>query len=466
MPAPTNTLLIEGSFVELAEELAQYIDTINKVEDDSGLKSEIAPVLQQIRDVEQPEGEQNAAPNPAHQDTVIKLRDEALKKLVAASSVLNAALEKEFTAAYNLLIYLVNQSPQLQMFLPRICQHLSQPVTGSPQFGASLAIQVLTTLFNTLHPSSQNRYHVFLALLNVIRSNSSAQAFDSLTPQLVANVPKWLSMWNLDEEDTRSLYLSIADVAQVSGDKTMAYEYILKALDTIPADSASETDSRELAVRAISTALINPTVFDFNTLTSSDAIQALRKSDSSLFELLEIFASADYADYADFLETTSLDSIDLASSAEALTNKIRLLSLASLAAGASNRSLPYSVIASALQVPSEDVEMWVIDTIRAGLVEGKLSQSKQEFLVQRATYRVFGEKQWREIQGRLMVWRRSLEGVLGVITSEKEKFLREQAAEAAGQGQGQAPSNGYNDRRQGRGQRQPREQAADFVNGD
>ena len=130
------------------------------------------------------------------------------------------------------------------MFLPRICQHLSQPVTGSPQFGASLAIQVLTTLFNTLHPSSQNRYHVFLALLNVIRSNSSAQAFDSLTPQLVANVPKWLSMWNLDEEDTRSLYLSIADVAQVSGDKTMAYEYILKALDTIPADSASETDSR------------------------------------------------------------------------------------------------------------------------------------------------------------------------------------------------------------------------------
>lgn len=354
------------------------------------------------------------------------------------------------------------------MFLPRICQHLSQPVTGSPQFGASLAIQVLTTLFNTLHPSSQNRYHVFLALLNVIRSNSSAQAFDSLTPQLVANVPKWLSMWNLDEEDTRSLYLSIADVAQVSGDKTMAYEYILKALDTIPADSASETDSRELAVRAISTALINPTVFDFNTLTSSDAIQALRKSDSSLFELLEIFASADYADYADFLETTSLDSIDLASSAEALTNKIRLLSLASLAAGASNRSLPYSVIASALQVPSEDVEMWVIDTIRAGLVEGKLSQSKQEFLVQRATYRVFGEKQWREIQGRLMVWRRSLEGVLGVITSEKEKFLREQAAEAAGQGQGQgqAPSNGYNDRRQGRGQRQPREQAADFVNGD
>ena len=80
--------------MELAEELAQYIDTINKVEDDSGLKSEIAPVLQQIRDVEQPEGEQNAAPNPAHQDTVIKLRDEALKKLVAASSVLNAALEK------------------------------------------------------------------------------------------------------------------------------------------------------------------------------------------------------------------------------------------------------------------------------------------------------------------------------------------------------------------------------------
>jgi translation initiation factor 3 subunit M len=104
---------------------------------------------------------------------------------------------------------------------------------------------------------------------------------------------------------------------------------------------------------------------------------------------------------------------------------MRLLTLATIAASAPNRSVPYDTIATSLQIPDVDVEMWVIDTIRAGLVEGKLSQLKQEFLVQRATYRVFGEKQWAEIQGRLMVWRRSLESVLGVVRGERERFLRE-----------------------------------------
>ena len=69
--------------------------------------------------------------------------------------------------------------------------------------------------------------------------------------------------------------------------------------------------------------------------------------------------------------------------------------------------------------------MWVIDVIRAGLVEGKLSQLNQTFLIHRSTYRVFGEKQWIEVQGRLDTWRASLEGVLGVIKQERLKMLSE-----------------------------------------
>ena len=278
----------------------------------------------------------------------------------------------------------------------------------------------------------------------------------------MANVPKWLATWDLDEDEAQNLYLAIADVATAAGDSDLAHEYLLRALETISPDSAAETESRDLAARVLKNALTNPTVFDFSPVTSSDAIQSLRKTDGSLFELLEIFSSADYSDYSDFLETASLDSLGLASSEEVLLKKIRLLTLASLAAGAPNRSLPYSTIASGLGIPSEDVEVWVIDTIRAGLVEGKLSQLRKEFLVQRATYRVFGEKQWSEVHGRLMVWRRSLESVLGVIKSEKEKFLREQAAEGSGGNQGQ--TNGYSDRRPGRGQRPQRE--PDFITGE
>jgi translation initiation factor 3 subunit M len=166
-------------------------------------------------------------------------------------------------------------------------------------------------------------------------------------------------------------------------------------------------------------------------LTASDAIQSLRASDTSLFELLEIFAADTLDAYEEFIESVPLSSInDLASSADVLQTKMRLLTLSSLAASTPSRSLPYGMIASALRIPRSEVEKWVIDTIRAGLVEGKLSQLKGEFLVQRATYRVFGEKQWAEVQGRLMVWRRSLENVLGVVRSEREKYLREGMAAA------------------------------------
>lgn len=457
MPGPSNTLLIEGNFSELAEELAQYIDTLNKTDESSGIAAEINPGLAEIRQAESGE-------SPPDDAQTSKQKENVLKVLVGNGAVLSSAPEKgrserpvhrlvlirgaEITAAYNLLILLVHQSPNINIFLPKICQYLSEPIKSSPQLGPSLQITTLTTLFNTIPQSNQSRYHVFLALLQVIRSTSNATAFEALTSQLATNIPKWLSSWDLDSDDVESLYIAIADVAQVSGDAAMSYDYLLKALGTIPAASTSEPESLQLAKRALTAALSNPNIYDFTPLTASDSIQALRKSDPTLFELLEIFASDDYSSYIDFLETNSLESLSLASVSSILDTKTRLLTIASLAASAPNRSLPYTMISSALQIPQEDVEMWVIDTIRAGLVEGKLSQLKGEFLVQRATYRVFGEKQWSEIQGRLLVWRRSLEGVLGVIRSEKERFARE------GAGGQEVQVNGYGgERRQGRGAR-------------
>lgn len=348
----------------------------------------------------------------------------------------------EFTAAYNLLISLSYLSPIHEQIFARLCQYLSeQPVTSSPIYGSSLALQSLTTIFNVLPLASEARYHVFLAILKVIKSASSSQAFAALVPQLETNIPNWLAAWQLDDEDARSLYVAIADVASATEHEDIHYTYLLNALETTPPESASEPEVQELAQRTLRVALTNPTVTDFTPLTANDAIQAVRKSDSNLFDLLDIFSSDDYASYQDFLETNDLAALGISeSSANVLSKKIRMLTLATVAASTQTRSVPYSTIVSALQIPSSDVEMWVIDTIRAGLIEGKLSQLRQEFLVQRATYRVFGEKQWAEIQGRLMVWRRSLESVLVAVKAERERFARE----GPGPGEG-ANFHGYGD---------------------
>lgn len=274
--------------------------------------------------------------------------------------------------------------------------------------------------------ASEARYHVFLAILKVIRATNSAQALEALAPQLEQNIPNWLSAWQLDEEDAQTLHTAVADVAQAQGLSDLSYQYLLKALENVPPKSAGEKEAQSLAKRTLIHALSNPSIMDFTPLTTSDAIQALRRTDNDLVELLDVFTSDDYDEYTSFISSHSLSSLGIPDSAtEALETKIRLLTLASIAAAAADRSVTYKDIASALKVPDSEVEIWVIDTIRAGLVEGKLSQQKQQFLVQRSTYRVFGEKQWGEVQNRLLVWRRSLESVLTVVRSERERFLRE-----------------------------------------
>jgi translation initiation factor 3 subunit M len=57
------------------------------------------------------------------------------------------------------------------------------------------------------------------------------------------------------------------------------------------------------------------------------------------------------------------------------------------------------------------------------LVEGKLSQARQELLVHRSTYRTFGKDEWEELDARLEDWKVALEQVLA---SEQIAVLREQ----------------------------------------
>jgi translation initiation factor 3 subunit M len=313
------------------------------------------------------------------------------------------------------------------MFLPRLCQNLSKPIPSSPANGAGLALAILSTVFNTVSPDSETRFHIFMAILQVIKSSLN---FETLRPQL-KNLDSWMEDWEIDEEQERKIYLELAEVASKSGDSEASYDYLIRALRTIPVEDSSSEEARELALRALNAALLHPTHFDFQDLTSLDSIQALQKSDKVHFELLEIFTSEMLEDFNDFkdehdgwIEEQGLDK-------DVLNRKMRLLTLTTLAAQSSTtRSLPYAQIAKALQIPSEDVELWVIDVIRAGLVEGKLSQLNQQFLIHRSTYRVFGDNQWKEVASRLSMWRTSLLGVLQVVRQEKEAYIQQRDQEA------------------------------------
>ena len=102
----------------------------------------------------------------------------------------------------------------MDMFLPKICQHLSNPITSAPIHGPGLALSILTTIFNILNTASETRYRVFQSMLKVIRANG---LFETLQSQL-KNLDAWLQEWETDEEDSRILFVEIADIAEDAGE--------------------------------------------------------------------------------------------------------------------------------------------------------------------------------------------------------------------------------------------------------
>ena len=82
MPAPTNTLLIEGSLEELSDELATYIDNLRKSQNVEGapIQPEVASLLQE------------------------KKNEDAMKKLVGAAAILNSAPEKGVWSLMRMLV--------------------------------------------------------------------------------------------------------------------------------------------------------------------------------------------------------------------------------------------------------------------------------------------------------------------------------------------------------------------------
>ncbi|KAF2725635.1 PCI-domain-containing protein [Polychaeton citri CBS 116435] len=431
-----NLSLVEGAFEELVQELAVYLDSLRG--EGSTVASEIAPLIAKS------EGEEG----PKEAD-----RDGVLKKIVTAASALNKAPERELQAAYNLLIHLITYASDPDIFIARVCQYLSQPVTSSAHNSTGLVLGILASLFNAVEPDDETRFNILLAINSTISNSGN---YETLRPQL-KNLDGWIAEWELEPDNQRKLFLTISESAAAADETADTYTYLLKALRTTQS-SPSTDEARELGLRALKLALLNEKHFDFQDLTSLDSIQALRKSDPVWLELLELFSAENFDDFQDFKEANGSFLSDEGLDEDVLDRKSRLLTLASLAAQASQtRQLPYSSIAKALQVPSEDVEMWVIDSVRSGLVEGKLSQQKQEFLIHRSTYRVFGDHQWREVASRLENWRSSLTNVLAIIRQQKEEFIKDKEAELNPPAQN---SSGYRPNRRDRNQPQQQQAVA------
>ena len=100
------------------------------------------------------------------------------------------------------------------------------------------------------------------------------------------------------------------------------------------------------------------------------------------------------------------------------TKNMSLLSLVSLAG--EHEEIPYSAIASTLDISEDQVEKWVILGVSSGLMEAKMDQLSKVVIVERCVVRQFGRKEWEALKVRLDKWKVNVRGVLDALKNASE----------------------------------------------
>jgi translation initiation factor 3 subunit M len=153
-------------------------------------------------------------------------------------------------------------------------------------------------------------------------------------------------------------------------------------------------------------------------MMSMPAIVGLSKDAATkpLYSLLEIFAEGKLEDYKNFETSYAKVFTQYDLSKEECIRHMRLLSLCSLAS--EHEEVPYSAIASTLQIDDCDVEKWVIEAVSTGLISAKMDQLQKVVMIEQCVVRKFGTEQWRALQTKLHAWRKNVKTVLdGLKTS-------------------------------------------------
>lgn len=165
------------------------------------------------------------------------------------------------------------------------------------------------------------------------------------------------------------------------------------------------------AVQALIQQVIgNKKIFVFGELLDLPSVQALQENPDYLpsYKTLELFA---YGNYLDYKQNTK-DYVELN---ESQLTKLRQLSLLTLTE--KHKEIPYDLLRCHLGITeTRSLEDLIIDSIYAGLINGKIDQKAQLLKVRDAMRRDVRRDQIAVLIARLSEWNNNCDTVLDAIT--------------------------------------------------
>lgn len=187
----------------------------------------------------------------------------------------------------------------------------------------------------------------------------------------------WIEAWGLSVEASRVLLRNFALVLEKESDKSAAVKALVRYFQTYKNETGSyPAEVEKLITTAVLSAINSPldAFGDRIALLESINAQNFSAAVKPLMELLKIVVDGALPEYLAFQTAQQAVFAQYKLDAEALERSVKLLTLSSLAAQASDKQLTFGAIQTALQIDEAEVELWVIEAIAEKLLEASIDQ--------------------------------------------------------------------------------------------
>lgn len=299
---------------------------------------------------------------------------------------------------------------------------INQPVkqiTSNKTDRALLRLRLLNNLYNIFPANSISRYHLFRHILSFATDSGHS---DITLPEL-SKAEEWVRQWGASTEQARELYLVISQIYKEHDQTANVFETLQKYLATFDhVEDQSTLDSPSIEVeKVILQAVQLPDVFQLDNLLDLKAVQQFENStdlrQKQLYKLLQIFAKENLKAFQQFTaeNPSFLSSVGL--NEKACENKMRLLSLMTLASGA--EELTFASISSELDVKEVEVPRWVVSAVSAGLLEAKIDGIRNVVSIERSTQRSFSIGQWQHLAIKMKTWKENISQILQILQTTR-----------------------------------------------
>jgi len=268
------------------------------------------------------------------------------------------------------------------------------------------------------------RHSIFLAILKYARAADLVALVEGQLEHLAA----WLPQWKLTPTQLAELYDIVAEIAPEDKQQAYILEF-LKHMEECKGERSAHV--KKIAAKACVSALkryqnSEQPQYDCALLLNYKLIQELAQDPTyaPLLELVKIFATKTITEYYAFhkVATNAQCLTDHGLSHEDNCQTLRTLTLCCL--GLEREELTYADLKKKLQLEdSFELETAVIEAVMSNRLQAKIDQDREIVLIQRATARVFEDKDWEGLGTKLAEWDTKVSHVLANLRNIPERSL-------------------------------------------